>query len=419
MGLFRIFLDVSHISHSSLHILHATHACMLNRLFAPPPVTDAERLAWLRLSRTENIGPITFRKLMSRYGSAAKALETLPEIAARRGKRTYKPYPIASAEKEFAAAAKLGAHILCLGDPAYSPLLAQIDDAPPVIMALGRLDLLAQPGIAIVGARNASLPGRRMAEVLAKDLAAQYNIVSGLARGIDTAAHQAALTIGGSTTAVLAGGIDIVYPQENQKLYEEIADRGVVLAENPPGFPPTNRDFPRRNRIIAGLSLATIIVEAALKSGSLITAEYALEQGREVMAVPGSPMDPRASGTNKLIKDGAQLIESSKDVLSAILTKNLMQNIKTAPQSLAEPANDFDPAAPFDDTYINHLCDQILTDLTFTPVAIDDLLASTGAPAAAIQTAILELEITGEVQRLPGGRVVRTIDHESITAKFP
>ncbi len=380
------------------------------------PITDADRIAWLRLSRTENVGPITFRKLLVRYGSASEALAALPDIAQRRGKRSFKIYPVAAAEKEFETARKLGAHILCLGDANYPELLSHIDDAPPILMLRGRLDLMHTPGIAMVGARNASLPGRRMAEILAKDLAKEYVIVSGLARGIDTAAHTAALAANGGTVAVLAGGVDVIYPQENQKLYEEIADKGAILSENPPGYPPTNRDFPRRNRIIAGLSLATLVIEAATKSGSLITATYALEQGREVMAVPGSPMDPRAQGTNRLIKDGGMLIENAEDVRQAILTKNLGV-VRPAEDllSLEDAANDSAPHAPIDATYLNALCEQILVDLSFTPCAVDDLMASTHAPAAALQTAILELELTGEVQRLSGNRVVRVATDETET----
>lgn len=377
----------------------------------PTPLNDAERLAWLRLSRTENVGPITFKKLLQRYGSASRALDAVPELAAMRGKRAFKVYAKDSAEKEINTLKKLGAHLLCLNDPEYPELLRQIDDAPPVITVLGRLDLLQQPGIALVGARNASLPGRRMTEILARDLAAKYPIVSGLARGIDTAAHQAALAAGGNTIAVLAGGIDIIYPQENEALYRDIAERGTIIAENPPGFPPTNRDFPRRNRVIAGLSLATIVVEAAVKSGSLITANYALEQGREVMAVPGSPMDPRASGTNKLIKDGAQLIEKSEDVLQAIISKNIIQKIKSVPDNLEDKQNEFSATTSTPDVkQLEMLCKVILQDLSYAPVQIDDLYISTGASPAAVQTAILELELSGEVQRLPGGRVVRMGD---------
>jgi DNA processing protein len=384
------------------------------------PNNDAERLAWLRLSRTENVGPITFKRLIARYGSASAALDAIPEIAQRRGKRSFKIYPMAAAEKEFDDAKKLGCHILCLPDAEYPNLLSHIDDAPPIIMVRGRLDLLSKPGIAIVGARNASLPGRRMAEVLSKDLSANYNIVSGLARGIDTAAHTSALSGNGGTIAVLAGGVDVIYPQENEKLYADIADRGAIIAENPPGYPPTNRDFPRRNRIIAGLSLATIIVEAALKSGSLITAEYALQQGREVMAVPGSPMDPRAQGTNRLIKDGAALVENAGDVLRNIIArqtapKNFMEQISND-DALSESAGEFS-GHTFDAAYIGKLSEQILSDISYAPVAIGDLIDATGAPAAALQTAILELELTGEVQRLPGNRVVRTAIADSQAEK--
>lgn len=372
------------------------------------PLTDTERLAWLRLSRTENVGPITFKRLLAQFGSATRALDAIPELAAARSKKTFKVYARDAAEKEMERLKKLGAHLLCIADAEYPELLRQLEDAPPIITVLGRLDLLQQPGIAIVGARNASLPGRRMTEILARDLCAQYPIVSGLARGIDTAAHQAALTANGGTIAVLAGGIDIVYPQENQKLYEEIRENGVIVAENPPGFPPTNRDFPRRNRIISGLSLATIVVEAALKSGSLITATYAAEQGREVMAVPGSPMDPRASGTNKLIKDGAQLIEKSQDVFDTIQSKNIIQKIKSDADSLEDKQNGFDLSAmPLDAQQLVRLCQMILSDLSFAPIQIEDLYMSTGAAPAAVQTAILELELSGEVQRLPGGRIVR------------
>ncbi|HRJ13197.1 MAG TPA: DNA-processing protein DprA [Alphaproteobacteria bacterium] len=373
-----------------------------------PPLNDAERLAWLRLSRTENVGPITFKKLLQRYGSASRALDEIPGLAAMRSKRAFKIYAKDAAEKEINAVQKMGVYLLCLGDTEYPELLRQLEDAPPVITVRGRLDLLQKPGIAMVGARNASLPGRRMTEILAKDLASTYNIVSGLARGIDTAAHQAALAANGGTIAVLAGGIDIIYPAENDALYQQIAESGVIVAENPIGFPPTNRDFPRRNRIISGLSLATIVIEAALKSGSLITASYAAEQGREVMAVPGSPMDPRASGTNKLIKDGAQLIEKSEDVLQSIQSKNIIQRIKSTPDSLEEAANDIGHSAlTIDANQLELLCKTILSDLSYAPCLIDDLYASTGASPAAVQTAILELELSGEVQRLPGGRVVR------------
>lgn len=257
------------------------------------PLTDAERLDWIRLIRTENVGPITFHRLMEQYGSAAKALDMLPELARRGGRsKPLRVAPKAEAEREVQANRRFGARLICACEPDYPEPLAAVDDAPPVISVAGHAHLLRRRAVAIVGARNASLNGKKFAESLARDLGeAGLLVVSGLARGIDTAAHAGSIASG--TAAVLAGGIDVVYPPENEGLYRDIMALGVVVAESPIGTQPQARHFPRRNRLISGLSLGVLVVEAALRSGSLITARMALEQGREVMAVPGSPLDPR------------------------------------------------------------------------------------------------------------------------------
>jgi DNA processing protein len=270
----------------------------------------------LRLIRSENVGPVTFRDLLEQFGSATDALAALPDLARRGGrKRAIKIATAAKAKQEMSDAHNLGAHLLFVGEPEYPPLLAQSDPPPPVISAIGAHHLLAQPCLAIVGSRSASAAGLRMAADLSRDLGeAGFVISSGLARGIDAAAHRSTLTTG--TIAVVAGGIDIIYPEENRGLYEEIREQGVLVSEMPPGTRPQGRHFPRRNRIIAGLARGVIVVEAALRSGSLITARFALEQNREVMVVPGSPLDPRARGGNRLIKQGAALVENVEDVIA-------------------------------------------------------------------------------------------------------
>ena len=278
-------------------------------------LNPAERLDWLRLIRSENVGPITFYQLLARFGSAEAALAALPEVA-RRGGRS-RPLAIgsrAAAERELAALAQAGGRLLAWGEPEYPQALAAVDDAPPLISVKGSTHLLARRAVAVVGARNASANGRRFARDIALQLGQNgLLVVSGLARGIDAAAHVGALPTG--TAAVLAGGIDKVYPEENRALHDEIAERGVLLAELPVGTEPQARHFPRRNRIISGASLGVLVVEAATRSGSLITARFALEQGREVFAVPGSPLDPRCHGTNDLIRNGATLVEGAGDIL--------------------------------------------------------------------------------------------------------
>lgn len=377
----------------------------------------AEKLAWLRLIRTENIGPISFYNMIDCYGSAEKALAALPALAARSGRK--KPLtipPAATTEKEYARLQKSGGDIICACEPDYPLALAATEDAPPVITIKGRRELLRQPGLAVVGARNASLNGRKFARTLAQALGQSGQvIISGMARGIDTAAHEGALATG--TIAVLAGGLDIVYPPENQGLYEAIAKDGLIIAENPPGTPPRARDFPRRNRIVSGLSAGVIVVEATERSGSLITARLAGEQGRDVYAVPGHPLDPRASGPNRLIRDGALLVRDANDILEALhdfsggqralpaRNLNLFDSASGEYEPLLpEARNEPGPHAIENVIESGEARRMICDHLSYSPVAIDDLIRATGIGAALTQTILLELELAGEACRLPGGR---------------
>jgi len=367
-------------------------------------LSDQERLAWLRLIRTENVGPITFYNLIAHYGSASAALAALPERAARSGRAKPPKIPsIAAAEKEYETVRKLGAQIICASEPGYPLALAATEDAPPVLIVRGQIALAQKPCLAIIGARNASLNGRKFAAALARDLgAAGQVIVSGLARGIDTAAHEGALETG--TIAVVAGGIDVVYPPENQALYDKITEQGLLIAENPPGVPPRARDFPRRNRIVSGLSAGAVVVEATERSGSLITARLAAEQGRDVYAVPGHPLDPRASGPNRLIRDGAVLIRSADDVLESLASYSGYHGLReTAPayQAASYPLEDI-PAINEDSLEAARA--QLSAQLSLAPCPVDEVIRATGLPASLIQTALLELELAGEVRRLPGGR---------------
>lgn len=358
------------------------------------PLNDGERRDWLRLSRAENVGPILFRQLMRRFGSAAAALNALPELAARGGKRSIKIPPIAPIDDEIARAQKLGVRFVTLGDAAYPAALAAVDDAPPIFSARGNMEILGRRSIGIVGARNASLNGRKLAEILACDLGQNgIAVISGLARGIDTAAHNASLSTG--TVAVLAGGVDIVYPEENKHLYDQICEKGCVVSEQPLGLEPFAKLFPRRNRIISGLSLGVVVVEAAHQSGSLITARMALEQGREVFAVPGSPLDPRCAGTNDLIRQGAVLTEKAADILT---------HIHALPRALFETAGDaLDPAV--DDASLPAARDKISECLAPTPTGIDDLVRHSQLPPHVVLTVLLELELAGRLERQPGAKV--------------
>jgi DNA processing protein len=335
--------------------------------------------------------------LLARYGSAAAALEALPELARRVGRR--RPLAIAgpaAAERELAALERAGARLIAWGEPDYPPLLAAIEDAPPLLSLRGDGALLRRPAIAIVGARNASANGRRVARDMALQLGARgLAIVSGLARGIDAAAHQGALPSG--TVAILAGGIDVVYPEENRELHDLVAERGTLLAEMPVGTEPQARHFPRRNRIISGASLGVLVVEAALRSGSLITARFALEQGREVFAVPGSPLDPRCRGANDLIRRGAVLTETADDVVAEIeaqLTPGLAGGSPAAPAREAAP-----PPGPAE---LAGAMAQVLEHLSTAPVSVDALIRESTLPAALVNAVLLDLELAGRLERQPG-----------------
>lgn len=363
-------------------------------------ITPAEKLAWLRLARTENIGPVNFHRLIQSCGSASAALEALPELSKRGGRKN--PLKAADAfrvEKEYEALCKIGGEIITAAEEAYPAMLAATDDAPPVISVLGNAALMTRSCIAMVGARNASLNGKKFAEKLARDLGSQGQIVvSGLARGIDTAAHKGSLSTG--TIAVVAGGIDIVYPEENKDLYREITERGLVVAESPLGVPPVAQSFPRRNRIVSGLSRGTVVVEATFKSGSLITARLAGEQGREVFAVPSHPFDPRAQGPNHLIREGATLARNAEDVLEALLTLSGQGFREPAPRETAFgdtllPANDIPQNAQ----------ETVLAQLSFTPVTVDELVRSCHLTIPVLQTILLELELAGRIKRTPGNRI--------------
>ena len=359
-----------------------------------------DRLHRLRLIRSENIGPITFHQLLARFGSAERALAAIPDLAKQGGRgKALKLASLSSVTAEIDRVAALGGRLLFCGEPDYPPLLAQCDDAPPALCVKGDVPLLRRPCIALVGARNASLNGQKLAEQMAQTLAeAGICVISGLARGIDGAAHRGGLTAG-ATGAVIAGGIDIVYPPEHDALQAEIATRGILIAEMPPGTQPQARHFPRRNRVIAGIALATVVIEAAEGSGSLISAQLAADYGREVMAVPGSPLDPRAKGSNKLLKTGATLVEDAGDILSALPLLN---------RRLAEPQPDLfrsPPPADPDAVELARARPILCEMLSPSPVAVDELLRRCQFSPAVVQTILLELELAGRLERHPGGQV--------------
>ena len=354
-------------------------------------LSDGERRAWLRLARTENVGPVTFDQLIRRCGGAEAALDALPDLA-RRGGRALRLADERAIDRELAAGAALGARLIASCESAFPQALAALDPPPPLIWTRGRTELLDRPTVAIVGARVASAAGQRFARGLAADLGqAGQVIVSGLARGIDAAAHEGSLPTG--TVAVLGGGIDDIYPPEHAALYARIIEAGCVVSENEPGRTAVARDFPRRNRIISGLSRAVVVVEAEFRSGSLITARLAAEQGREVLAVPGSPLDPRAKGTNDLIRQGAAVCESAEDVLRAL--EGLRGLREPDHEYLAQPAGEPDDA----------LREAVAALLCPTPVARDELVRATGAPPALVFAALVELSLAGRCELLPGGMV--------------
>lgn len=364
-------------------------------------VTSAH-IAALRLARTPRIGPVTFTALLNRFGTAHAALEALPDLAAKGGGRAPQPPRLSSVEAELSTLDKEGCQLLVKGDAAFPPLLAHLEDCPPVLTLRGNANLLQSPMIAMVGARNASTVGRKLATTLANDLGKEGMIVaSGLARGIDTAAHQGALASG--TVAVVAGGINRIYPKENKALYWEIADQGAILSEMPWDAQPQAHLFPRRNRIVSGMSLGVIVVEAAQKSGSLITARMAGEQGRQVYAVPGNPLDPRAAGANHLIREGAILIRDARDV---------MEDLAPSIGAVSMPAQPFQSAAPAPlETATDAQARASLLDaLSTVPVQLDDIIRDTGLAADLVSAAVLELELAGKLERHAGGRLARAAE---------
>ena len=350
--------------------------------------------------RSENVGPRTFNRLLERFGSAAAALAALPELAKRGGAK--RPIRIAAkgeAERELAATEAFGARLIATCEPAYPKWLAAIDDAPPLLCVLGDPALLARPALAMVGARNASLNGRNLARRLAADLGgAGLVVASGLARGIDTAAHQGALSKG--TVAVMAGGVDVIYPPENDALWREIVQAGAVVSEMPLGTQPQASHFPRRNRIISGLALGTVVVEANARSGSLITARFAAEQGREVFAVPGSPLDPRAAGPNDLIRHGATLVETATDILDVV--SDLIR------RPLCEPARGgfTSHSAPLPaESETESARAEILQAMGPTPVTVDEIIRQCQLSPSVVSLVLLELELAGRLDRHPGNKV--------------
>ena len=365
-------------------------------------LSAAERIDWLRLARSENVGPITVLGLLERFGTPAAALAALPALARRGGRRRpIKVCPEATAEREVKALTRLGGRFVALCEPAYPVALAAIADPPPLLALCGRADLLAGESIAVVGARNASANGLHFAALLAAELgAAGLTVVSGMARGIDAKAHAGALETG--TVAVMGGGVDVVYPKENRRLFERLLKRGAIVSEAPVGTVPRARHFPRRNRVISGLCRGVVVVEAAARSGSLITARLALEQGREVFAVPGSPLDPRARGPNNLIRQGAILVETARDVLDALAEGG--GRPPDAPRrsgfdAAAAGSASLEERAPGDARAI------VVSLLGPSPAPVDLLVRQSRLTPAMVATILLELELAGRLERQPGNRV--------------
>ena len=365
----------------------------------PGQLSEADILAYIRLSRTEKLGPVTFRRLMNLYGEPHTALSALPELAARGGRsKAFKALSAQAAKREYDATQKLGGTFLILATATYPKLLAQTPDAPPVMSCYGHAHLLTKPALAMVGARNASAAGQRIAGKLAKDIGARdLLVVSGLARGIDRAAHKGALETG--TIAVIANGIDHSYPRENAELQKQIVEQGLILCENPPGTAPQASQFPRRNRIISGLSLGVIVVEAARRSGSLITARLEGEYGREVMAVPGSPLDPRCHGSNHLIRTGAALIEMVDDIMEAV--RPLIENMALKTPDQKTQRHQKTAPAPVSDA-IRRKITELLGPV---PIRIDDLIEQAEAPLRSVHLVLLELELAGRLTYNSGGQL--------------
>lgn len=363
-----------------------------------------EKISRLRLARTRSVGVITFFKLLERFGTAERSIDKLPEIARRGGRLSN--VDICSKDDALAELENIerfGARLIAYGEEGYPELLAQLEDPPPLITVKGNLDIISKPALGVVGARNASVMGKKLCAELASSVSeAGIVITSGLARGIDTVAHKAAINNG--TVAVVAGGIDVIYPPENEGLFKEIVEKGgAIVAESPFGAEPMARHFPRRNRIISGLSLGVLVVEAAVKSGSLITARTALEQNREVFAVPGSPKDPRSEGTNKLIKDGAHMVTSAEDIISELESRKIRPFRDRGEPDLQGflPLDDFETIPDFDQAII----EKILENLSYAPVQINELIRELNLPAPKVMTAILELELEGRVERHLGNKI--------------
>ncbi len=362
-----------------------------------PPTTEEDRFFWLRLLRSRRVGIATFWRLLQEHGSAQNALSVLPDIARAAGVSDYQICPEGVIHAELKAAKTARARMLCKGTPGYPTALSDIADAPPILWAQGDLTHLTKPMVALVGARNASSLGTRMAKKLAEELgAAGYVVVSGLARGIDAAAHLAALPTG--TVAVMAGGVDVIYPTENTALADQILKSGTLLSEQPMGLQPQARHFPARNRIVSGLAGCVVVVEAAAKSGSLITARNALDQGRDVLAVPGHPFDGRAAGCNMLIRDGAILVRSAADVIEALGVAPPARSATIIPLHAPEPRSLRDTAT---------LHAQILSRLGPSPMAEDQLIRDLGTTSHLMAPALIDLELDGKIARQAGGLLAR------------
>jgi len=364
--------------------------------------TFLDAIDWLRLARSPNVGPLTFYKLLERFGTAGAAIAALPDLARRGGsRRPVRICCVSDAEREIDAHARIGAMLITRDDRRYPPRLRHVADAPPVISVMGRIDLLGKCAVAVIGARNASLNGQLMAENLARDLGrGGLMVVSGLARGIDAAAHRGALPTG--TLAVLGGGVDVIYPKENTRIYQAICNEGVLVSELPVSTRPKARHFPRRNRIISGISRGVVVVEAAPRSGSLITARLALEQGREVFAVPGAALDPRARGTNELIRQGATLTETAMDVLAEIGPDPGIR-IRSLADGHDKPASR-PPDGP-DQTDTDQARQLIERWIGTTPTHVDAVLRQSELPFAVLNEALLELELAGRLNRHAGNLV--------------
>ena len=375
------------------------------------PLNAAQRLACLRLIRSDNVGPVTFRELINHFGGAEPALAALPELSRRGGRQSIRICPEPQARAELEAADRIGAHPLFTIEPGYPPALAALDAPPPLLYVKGDLAHLTRPMVAIVGARNGSAAGQKLARMFAARIGrAGYVIASGLARGIDAAAHEAAIEHG--TVAVLAGGVDNIYPPEHAELQRRIGERGCLISENAPGFVPRAQDFPRRNRIISGISLGVLIVEAARRSGTLITARAAADQGRVVFAVPGHPLDPRSEGTNRLIKDGATLATEPEDVIEALapmLVGDLFGGLADArePVSAEFRGAPGQAAEPTEVTSRDRA--RLLSALGPAPIDINELVRATGLPVRALQIALIELALAGRIER-HGHQLISLVD---------